>query len=174
MPQGWSALKSTLRLDQKWSMFAPYPKKSDGWLVIPGLTEDGRLVNVFQPGRELSFLKPDRMFADYYENYRWRKYLTRIPTKRYEAYRATMEVGSVDNGTKESPRGSASPLLIFIVCWSTGLPGETMRVTRHKVWRHYCFKNEGTSLSQHSKKEGFGRCPAVHSGAQPVSINRLV
>ncbi len=28
-------------------MFAPYPKKSDGWLVIPGVTEDGELVNVF-------------------------------------------------------------------------------------------------------------------------------
>ena len=27
-------------------------KEVDGWLIIPGLTEDGRLVNVFQPGRE--------------------------------------------------------------------------------------------------------------------------
>ena len=106
MPQGWSALKSTLRLDQKWSMFAPYPKKSDGWLVIPGLTEDGRLVNVFQPGRELSFAKPDSLFADYYQNYRWRKYLTRIPTKRFEGYRSHYGVGFAGNGTKGCPKGS--------------------------------------------------------------------
>jgi hypothetical protein len=36
-----------LRLDQYWSMFAPYPLKDDGWYVMPGKTVDGREADVW-------------------------------------------------------------------------------------------------------------------------------
>ena len=162
MPQGWSALKSTLRLDQKWSMFAPYPKKSDGWLVIPGLTEDGRLVNVFQPGRELSFAKPDSMFADYYQNYRWRKYLTRIPTKRFEGYRSHYGGWLCRQWNEGVPKGQRlATLNIYRMLERTRPPGEAMRVTRHKVWRHYCFKNEGDLVEPALKERGLWAMPSA-------------
>ena len=162
MPQGWSALKSTLRLDQKWSMFAPYPKKSDGWLVIPGLTEDGRLVNVFHPGRELSFAKPDSMFADYYQNYRWRKYLTRIPTKRFEGYRSHYGGWLCRQWNEGVPKGQRlATLNIYRMLERTRPPGEAMRVTRHKVWRHYCFKNEGDLVEPALKERGLWAMPSA-------------
>ena len=69
-------------------MFAPYPNKSDSFLVVPGVLASGKLVDVYDlVAGAPSFEKPDVLFDAKFKNYRWRKYLSRVGTKRYKAYR---------------------------------------------------------------------------------------
>gem|GEM_PF-7000589 len=37
------------RLDQYWSMFAPYPLEDDGWFVVSGKTKSEQRVNLLVP-----------------------------------------------------------------------------------------------------------------------------
>lgn len=63
----------SLRLDQNWGMFAPGVYKDDGWLVLEGQTTKNNKVDLWQPGKELSYKKPGSIVA-MYKNDRWRKY----------------------------------------------------------------------------------------------------
>lgn len=62
------------RLDQMWSMFAPYPSTSDGWWVIVGTLEDGREIDLFNHRDIVTFEKPAYVAAQY-PTQRWRKFL---------------------------------------------------------------------------------------------------
>jgi len=61
-----------IRLDQKWSMFAPSPAKGDGWYVIPGKLQNGRVVNVLENGKPIHWAKPSLISATF-KNDHWRK-----------------------------------------------------------------------------------------------------
>lgn len=65
-----------LRLDQKWNMFAPYPMKEDGWLVVPGELRNGKEMDIYS-GREVNWDRPENLVA-HYKNTQWRKYLTNV------------------------------------------------------------------------------------------------
>ncbi len=116
VPEGPRAVGHLLRLDQKWSMFAPFPMTDDGWYAMPGQLADGRWVDVWNggepawaneaeratwsdvdqrggpagaPGNEkrwLSRRKPDRV-AQQYPNQRWRKYMRNLWLKEYSEMR---------------------------------------------------------------------------------------
>ena len=76
------AFQRAVRLNQNWNMFAPRPSKSDGWFVVRGVMEDGAVVDLWhqRPG-EPDTAKP-RYVSKWYTDYRWRKYLSRLPSKR--------------------------------------------------------------------------------------------
>lgn len=76
----WSAAY-TLRLDQRWNMFAPYPARQDGWYVIVGTTEDGWQMDLFRGGTAVVWSKPPRV-SDHIPSYRWRSYLTHLWRKQ--------------------------------------------------------------------------------------------
>jgi len=88
MLQPWRRLAVSVRLDQKWNMFAPYPLKEDGWYVIPGTLRNGEQVSLFQaPHREPpDWEKPEDVSATY-PNQRWRKYMMNIWLKKYNDQR---------------------------------------------------------------------------------------
>jgi len=71
-----------VRLYQRWTMFAPRPMRSDGWFVVRGVMEDGEVVNLWSglAGEPIP-IKP-RYVSEWYPDYRWRKYLSRLPKKR--------------------------------------------------------------------------------------------
>ena len=46
-PKHYNWLGQTLRLEQYWNMFAPYPLRDDGWYVIDGTLSDGQKFDVF-------------------------------------------------------------------------------------------------------------------------------
>jgi hypothetical protein len=69
------------RLDQSWDMFAPYPYKDDGWYIMPGRLEGGRVVDVFRGGAAVDEAKP-RSVSALYRNIRWRKYLMDLRRRR--------------------------------------------------------------------------------------------
>jgi hypothetical protein len=64
------------RTDQYWNMFAPDPLNTDGWVVAPGLLENGTRIDAFQGGR-LTFDRPPDV-SDTFPSARWRKYLSRL------------------------------------------------------------------------------------------------
>ncbi len=83
MPEAVQSFQKAVRLHQVWNMFAPRPLKSDGWFVVRGVMEDGAVVDVWHgtPG-EPDTAKPHYM-SKWFPDYRWRKYLSRLPTKRF-------------------------------------------------------------------------------------------
>jgi len=76
----------TLRLDQKWNMFAPYPTVEDGYYVIPGVLRDGTGVNVYTGDTNVNYEKPKNM-AWVYKDQRWQKYMMNIWLKDFDEYR---------------------------------------------------------------------------------------
>jgi len=42
------------RLDQKWDMFSPHPAHTQGWLVFPATLSDGRAIDLWRNGAEIS------------------------------------------------------------------------------------------------------------------------
>ena len=63
----------TLRIDQAWNMFSPYPLTEDGWYTIVGTHENGSKVNLLEEGKAVSFDRPTNMNP--YPNNHWRKFL---------------------------------------------------------------------------------------------------
>jgi len=61
-----------LRLDQDWSMFAPFPMKDTGWYVVRGVLSGGRPVDLL---RWTIGEPPAGRQEPPMSNYRWRKYL---------------------------------------------------------------------------------------------------
>lgn len=81
-------LGHVFRLDQNWSMFAPFPLKDDGWFVMEGKTLDDKTADVYHLtiGKPVSYDKPVHV-ADDFKNQRWRKYLMNIWLASNSAHR---------------------------------------------------------------------------------------
>jgi hypothetical protein len=67
----------TLRLDQKWAMFAPTVFKDDGWLIAEGITKDKPSINLFNGQSPIDVSKPKNI-VKMFKNDRWRKYSENI------------------------------------------------------------------------------------------------
>ncbi len=77
-PRWADATLRMLALDQRWSMYAPYPPRNSNWLVVMGTLEQGALVDVMH-GRlsAPSFDRPHDGW-DMFPDFRWRKYFSSI------------------------------------------------------------------------------------------------
>lgn len=82
-----SFVKNTFQLDQKWDMYAPHPRKYDGWVVMPGKLIDGTQVEVFQHRMTAPVLDESNFKENPYPTYRWRKYLQRLALEEYADHR---------------------------------------------------------------------------------------
>jgi hypothetical protein len=76
-PQQVNSLAVTLGLDQSWGLFAPSPGRWDGWYVIPAVLENGKVVDLYRDGAELTDAKPPLVSATY-TNTRTRKHLMNL------------------------------------------------------------------------------------------------
>jgi len=77
-----------LRLDQYWSMFAPFPLKDDGWYVVEGTLANGETLNLLHNADTLgvSREKPAHLSTSFpTEN--WRKYFLNLWLPEFEKYR---------------------------------------------------------------------------------------
>ncbi len=75
-PQSWNWIGETLRIDQIWNMFAPFPLKEDGWLVAAATLDDGRKVNLIN-GAPLSWAEPTNLSGSF-RDAQWQKYLLNL------------------------------------------------------------------------------------------------
>ena len=128
-------------LTQKWDMFAPYPRKRDSWLVVPALSSDGELVYLRTGSAAMTEqVETELKDIQVFDNYRWRKYLQRLPTKRYKQYRSYYSRWLCENWRHpEKPDVGLAGLFIYHKKQVTPPPGQPENeVTASRVWRHWC------------------------------------
>jgi hypothetical protein len=75
-----------LQLDQRWSMFSPFPLLEDGWYVVEGTLSNGKKVDLFAGGKPVSWEKP-ACVSHTYPNDRWRKYLMNLYLSVHQVHR---------------------------------------------------------------------------------------
>ncbi len=83
-PKALASAGNWLRINQKWAMFSPNVPREDGWYVIPGVLKDGRVVNLWWTGPELSWEKP-KLISAYHRSHRWNAYEMRLTESLYES-----------------------------------------------------------------------------------------
>lgn len=141
VPDHVLALAKTARLDQRWDMFAPYPLTISIYLQVPGKLRDGSSVNLYPlTSPEKDWVPPTR-FTTLYENYRWRKYVDRVNSHKNNAVRKAYG-NHLCKTWNEPPIAIHSQLATFefyIVKHRTNTQGKPKEISRHKVWRHWCF-----------------------------------
>lgn len=76
---------SIFRLNQFWTMFAPFPTFEDGWVVTDGQLANGQKWDIYN-NKEVTFDRP-KSISSTYKNTLWRKYFINVRTKEYEDYR---------------------------------------------------------------------------------------
>jgi hypothetical protein len=74
VPEQFAWVGHATGLAQVWNMFAPLPKKEDGWYVIPARLAGGAEVDLFRDGAPVNWAKPADASA-LYPNAYWQKYL---------------------------------------------------------------------------------------------------
>ena len=114
---GWVAsIRDSLRLNQKWDMFAPAPMKREGWYVVRGKATTGETVDVLKGTvGEPSWQRPHRLASQYSSNYRWRKVLTELPRESKQAYRPSYANYLCRSWNKTKPNGlTLAELEIFL------------------------------------------------------------
>jgi hypothetical protein len=83
LPSALEGFQKSLRLNQTWNMFAPRPAQTDGWFVIRGVMENGTAVDLWHGTTGEPDLARPRYVSQWYPDYRWRKYMSRVPLKAY-------------------------------------------------------------------------------------------
>ncbi len=130
-----------LGLDQYWGMFAPFPRREDGWYVIPGKLQDGTEVDIFRGGASVSLEKPESVAA-LYPNAYWQKYLENLWTVR--SANARLYYGQYLCRTWNASHSEAKQLRTFDIVFmqeDTPPPGRPDPLPRKVViWQHDCFK----------------------------------
>lgn len=136
-PSTFNMIARTLRIDQFWSMFAPYPLTEDGWFVAEGRLRDGTRIDV-HTGEAATFDKP-RLVSRTYRNQRWRKYLENVASGAYES-----QWGHYGgylcrdwNARHEGAEALTDVRLYFVV--ERTLPEGVAEPTPVLRWRHWCF-----------------------------------
>jgi len=144
IPAQFEAFGMALRLDQKWNMFAPFPVRASGWLVIPGELRDGTKVDLMTGKRgTVSYDRPELVSA-LFPNARWRKYLMNIQEDENREYR--LYFGKWLCRTWNSWRDVSEQLIQFeivLMRTKTVFPGELAKTDKVSLWHHECFKKAG-------------------------------
>ncbi|HAG80213.1 MAG TPA: hypothetical protein DCL61_03355 [Cyanobacteria bacterium UBA12227] len=129
-----------LRLDQRWSMFAPFPSKEDGWYVIPGELKDGTEIDVFKNGKPVTWQKPSLVSATY-PNERWRKYMMNLWSKKNEKHRLYYGRYLCRNwNSKHKGSKQLKTFKIYFMLEKTLPNYQPPEVKKVMIWKHNCFK----------------------------------
>ena len=73
----WNWVGDSLRLDQVWAMFAPYPLREDGWMMLPAKLADGQKVDLMTGGKPVVWSEPVNL-ARTFRDAQWQKYLMNL------------------------------------------------------------------------------------------------
>ena len=75
----WNWIGDSLRLDQVWAMFAPFPLQEDGWMLLPARLADGQKVDLITDGKPVVWSQPVNL-ARTFRDSQWQKYLMNLWT----------------------------------------------------------------------------------------------
>jgi hypothetical protein len=124
---------------QAWDMFSPYPQTFDGWIVIPGTFEDGKIFDL-RTGLPVSDQQP-RTYVGTAD--RWKKFEDNLVTNRYQQILDSWSsmYCQTYNVEQNLPQGRrlASLEIIYKIIYSHA-PGKPSNPVRDvMLWRHWCY-----------------------------------
>jgi hypothetical protein len=133
-----------IRIDQLWNMFAPYPLKEDGWLVVAGRLGDGTEVDVLHPERGAPSFEKPKLYSQTHGGIRWLTYRGRMWEASYAGHRLYYGryLCRIWNADKLDDAQRAQRLMSFRMIYmleATPPPGEEAKVEQIVIWRHECF-----------------------------------
>lgn len=136
-----------IRIDQLWNMFAPYPLKEDGWLVVPGRLADGSEVDVLHPERGAPDYDKPALYSQDHGNIRWLTYRGRLWERQFAQHRLYYGkyLCRTWNADKLEADARSKRLMTFKLIYmleKTPPPGERASVEQQVLWRHECFPDE--------------------------------
>ena len=136
-----------LRLDQYWSMFAPYPQKAEGWFVVPGLLRNGQLIDLY--AGEMKMPTADRPASgEQFESYRWRKYMNYIWLKRNAKHRKHYGAWLCrDWNSRHKNIEQLEAFNMYFIRERTQPPGREPTMSTHRLLRYHC-RNAGLLNNQ--------------------------
>jgi hypothetical protein len=154
IPEPLATVGRTLRLDQKWEMFAPYPLKDDGWFVVDAQFHDGTHAELLRGG-EVSFEKPEGI-AQSYAGQRWSKYMRNLWLKKYKDMR--LYYGRQLCRTNNAGKRRTDPkALVGFEMWfvkePTPAPGGTSEILPISIWKHHCYEDATKPVTVESTDE---------------------
>ncbi len=139
---GLRLVMSVTEMYQRWSMFAPYPRRDDGWYVMEATQFNGTVFDPFQDDHKLNYLKPKNVAATF-KNSMWRKYLTNIWLKNYFDYRVYFGryLCRTWNMQQTEKSKKIDTIYIYYMAEITPPPFADLKEVAAKelVWRHYCY-----------------------------------
>jgi len=144
VPQSIFWIGPTLQINQYWGLFAPFPMKEDGWLVISAVSKGGKYFDLYT-GDELTWEKP-KSITKTFPNDRWRKYLMNLWLKQFEDHRLhygrflCREWNASHYGDEQVDKFD-----IYYMLEETPPPGESMLELKSALLhQHNCFPPEAT------------------------------
>jgi hypothetical protein len=119
---GFEVPAKALRLDQRWNLFAPYPYRDDGWIIVDAVRDDGIHIDLFRDGELVSYERPSVIY-DLYPRPRWRRYFLSLRLEGNAQYRVpyAQYLCREWNGTERAKIDSLT--LVYMREW-TPAPGE--------------------------------------------------
>lgn len=139
------ALMRLLRLDQRWDMFAPAPRRDGGWWVVPARLADGREIDLLDRAHAAPDYSREHGAARDVEDRRWRNLLRRLwdhpDTRVRQAYADYL----CRRWNGDPAHQQAQRLMTFKLIYMldrTPPPGTARQTEQVVAWRHECFPEE--------------------------------
>ncbi len=129
------------KMYQKWNMFAPYPRRDDGWYIVEAKLFNGMSVNPMADDLIYTEEKPKNVAATYI-NTMWRKYLSNTWLKTNHQYRIYFGryLCRKWNQEKSNHDEKINTIKISYMLKMVPPPGVAPEpVKKDLLWRHYCF-----------------------------------
>jgi predicted DCC family thiol-disulfide oxidoreductase YuxK len=132
-----------LHLYQEWNMFAPYPKRDNVWVEIPGVLSDGSEIELLTGNRDIYSIK-DQAFYRSIPNEHWRKfYLNMSDRTDYARYYGAY---LCRQWNKKNIRWVSETTLrkfeIIVYSQHNLAGGDKGGISRKLSWRHWCFDED--------------------------------
>lgn len=125
---GFEIPAKILRLDQRWNLFAPYPYRDDGWIVVAATRADGSQIDLFRDGAVLSYEHPSVIY-DLYPRPRWRRYFLSLRLEGNAEFRVPY-VRYLCNEWDGSTRPKVESIAVIYMLEWTPAPGEAQNPVR--------------------------------------------
>lgn len=130
-------------MEQKWSMFGPFPDTDDGWFVIEANLENGETVDLmpFLMGKPESnppdWEKPEVVHKQF-NTARWSGYMWLLWLYDYEYLRPYLADYLCRKWASEYPEKPAIREMVIWFMLEKTIPWETPEVQKSQMWRQNC------------------------------------
>jgi hypothetical protein len=121
-PVTWNWVGEIVRMDQSWELFAPDPMKTQGWMVVPAILQDGEEVDLKTQDAHVTWDPPPLISTTYY-NERWRKYLMNLSDTTEQSHRLTYAAYLGNRWNNTHPAFQRVKSVRIVLVRSQTLPG---------------------------------------------------